>query len=309
VSSADNTNVTVAAEAIPRCSIGARSRGDSLVATAAPADGFLLIEQPGPWGIHALRESSVDAAVTHRLTEKAARAAVRILLIRRPGRSNPARRRWFVVDSRPGSERVRSGYFDDDRELLHLELLSGEPASRGEATPQEQLYLVCTHGRHDTCCAVEGRPVAAALAVEWPDQVWECSHLGGDRFAANLLVLPHGFTYGYVDPATAVEVVESYERGKLEPALLRGRSVYPAAVQAAQHFGRIQTGEHAVDALPPMGVEQRGDSWYVEVAAIEGNLGIVVRAMPDPPASRLTCRADHLGVPRHFELVELLPAL
>jgi len=27
---------------------------------------------------------------------------------------------------------------------------------------QQPLYLVCTHGTHDVCCAVRGRPVAAA---------------------------------------------------------------------------------------------------------------------------------------------------
>jgi hypothetical protein len=298
------------AEPRPRCSIGARARHDSLVATAAPASGFLLIEQPGPWGIHALRESALDPAVTRRLAEKAAKASVRILVIRRPGRSAPLRRSWFVVDSRPGSEQVHAGFFDDDRELLHLELKNPDLENPdlenpGGATPGERLYLVCTHGRHDTCCAVEGRPVAAALATARPKETWECSHLGGDRFAANLLLLPHGFTYGYVEPTAALGLVEKYERDELEPAVLRGRSVFPAAVQAAQHFARAHSGERGVTALPPMSAEQRGDSWFVEIAVRTGNLGIVVRAVPDPPASRLTCRADHLGVPRHFELVEL----
>ena len=57
---------------------------------------------------------------------------------------------------------------------------------------------MCTHGRHDACCAERGRPVAAALTAARPEQTWEVSHVGGDRFAANLLVLPEGLYYGQV---------------------------------------------------------------------------------------------------------------
>jgi hypothetical protein len=284
----------------PRCSIGARERGDSQIATAAPAQGYLLIEQPGSWGIHALRESALDAAVMHRLAEKASKRHLRILLIRRPGR-RPAspRRSWFVVDSRPGSERIRSGQFENDRELLHLDF------DKDGVEHSQPLYLVCTHGRHDTCCAVEGRPVAVALAAGRPDQTWECSHLGGDRFAANLLVLPAGLTYGYVDPVSALAVVDAYEHGVVEPHLLRGRGVFSPPVQAAQHFARAHTGELAVAGVEPLVVEQRDDGWAVDIATASGVLAIIVRAVADPPAAALTCRADHLGLSRHFELVDL----
>ena len=46
-----------------RCSVRALTRGDSPVATAAPAQRWLLIEQPGPWGRDALAESRFDQAV------------------------------------------------------------------------------------------------------------------------------------------------------------------------------------------------------------------------------------------------------
>ncbi|MDP9392751.1 MAG: hypothetical protein M3Q27_00150 [Actinomycetota bacterium] len=53
------------------------------------------------------------------------------------------------------------------------------------------------------CCAVSGRPLAAALTAAYGDRVWECTHLGGDRFAGNVAVLPHGYLYGRVSPAAA----------------------------------------------------------------------------------------------------------
>jgi hypothetical protein len=87
-----------------------------------------------------------------------------------------------LVDSRPGQESVRWGELPTDEHLL--EVLSG--SDPGEVS-EEPIYLVCTHGRHDACCAVRGRPVAAALAAAYPERTWECSHIGGDRFAANVV--------------------------------------------------------------------------------------------------------------------------
>ena len=49
-----------------RCSVRALTRGDSPVATASPAQRWLLIEQPGPWGRDALAESRFDQAVAPR---------------------------------------------------------------------------------------------------------------------------------------------------------------------------------------------------------------------------------------------------
>ena len=43
----------------------------------------------------------------------------------------------------------------------------------------EPIILVCTHGVHDTCCALRGRPVAAALSAQWPELVWGVQPCGG----------------------------------------------------------------------------------------------------------------------------------
>ena len=57
-----------------RCSFAAESRGDSQFATAAPASGYLLVEQPGAWGHQALTESGLDADVGARLAARAVAA-------------------------------------------------------------------------------------------------------------------------------------------------------------------------------------------------------------------------------------------
>ena len=59
-----------------------------------------------------------------------------------------------------------------------------------------------------------------------PADVWECSHLGGDRFAANALVLPHGFYYGQV-PGDGADLVAAHSRGQVALPWLRGRAGVP----------------------------------------------------------------------------------
>jgi hypothetical protein len=67
--------------------------------------------------------------------------------------------------------------------------------------------------------------------------VWETSHVGGDRFAANVLVLPAGLLYGRVLPFAAAEFIAAAEADEVVGALLRGRVGLPSAAQAALAFG------------------------------------------------------------------------
>lgn len=285
-----------------RCSFASELRGDPLVGTAAPSVGLLLIEQPGPWGRQALVESRLDPAVGAALSDRAVARGLRVLLIRRPGREpEPARRRWAVVDCRPGREVSSWGTFDADAELLDLPL----DGSAGTSS-YEPCYLVCTHGRHDACCAMRGRPVAAALARTRPDAVWECSHVGGDRFAANLLALPHGLYYGRVDERTAADVVSAHERDEVLPELLRGRTTFAPVAQAAQQHARIALGELGINALNPLrtrAIDGRG--WDVRLGHQPGDLMATVHTVTAGPAALLTCAALHPAHPPAFEVTEL----
>jgi hypothetical protein len=286
-----------------RCSEAAEERGDPREGTAAPAPRWFLVEQPGPWsGRDALRQSQLDPAVGAAIAERTSRLGIRANLIRRPGRTEAGqRRRWAYVDSRPGQESVRWGSFGADTELLDVPLdgSAGEPST-------EPLYLVCTHGKHDTCCALRGRPVVEALAAIRPDQTWETSHVGGDRFAANLVTLPHGLYYAHVSAATVERFVTAYEDGRLLEPWLRGRSAYPAPVQAAQHHARVALGEDRIDGLPVQAVQQRDEhTWHVTFGHDRGEVGVTVHAERAKEPARLTCTSPDEETPRVFTLVDL----
>lgn len=280
----------------PRCADLAVD--DAPEGTAPPADRWFLIEHPGPWGRVAFAQSGLAPELVTELDRWARAAGGRVLLIRRPGRRTAtAARRWFRVDSRAGHESVHTGAFSADHELID--------ALHGGGTPVDgPLHLVCAHGRHDTCCAVRGRPLAAALAS---DRTWECSHVGGCRFAPALVLLPHGFTFGGVPPATAAALVAGYADGVLDARHLRGRSSLPPAAQAAQHHARLATGVTGVDDLRVVSVRAPGPGrWEVVLA----DPGVVVELAERRVAAGrpLTCAAVSPGWMRVFDLITVTVA-
>lgn len=286
-----------------RCAEACARRGDPLVATASPVHRWLLVEQPGPWGRDAVRQSRLDRTVADVLAAKASAAGARLVLIRRPGPVAVGRpRQCALVDSRPGHEGV---WWADVSHPAALERLSVADLRAGERST-DPVFLVCTHGRHDPCCAIRGRPVAAALSAGWPLRTWECSHVGGDRFAANLVVLPHGFYFGRVLPKDAIGVADRYEAGEVDPRYLRGRSSLPLPAQAAQHFARAVLAEHGIDALLPVRIDRLGhDRWRVELSRPgAAPVSVTVRSSHGLADTPLTCSATEPAAIRRFELAE-----
>jgi hypothetical protein len=292
-----------------RCSVQALARGDSPVATASPAQRWLLIEQPGPWGREALAESRFDPSVAPLLAKRSRAENVRLLLVRRPGdRLADSGRRWAYADSRPGHEGLWWSVRSADADLL-------EAPWDGSVGKQASgpTYLVCTHGGHDACCALRGRPLARALPAPGPADVWECSHLGGDRFAANVLVLPHGFYYGQV-PGNGAELVAAHERGCVALPWLRGRAGVPAPGQAAQHHAREKLGLLGIDDLPVLDVRAltspgaEVERWVVTMAGPDGDVVATVESRPSAEAAYLTCRATHPAHSRTWHVLSLAAA-
>jgi (2Fe-2S) ferredoxin len=283
-----------------RCAPAAERRGDHLYATAAPAERFVLVEEPGAWGRNALRESRLGASVLAGLLARCHAANARLLLVRRAHRP-PEVRRWAIADARPGSEATWWGTFEEDDDLCDL-----DPAAPRGTVTDEPTFLVCTHGRRDPCCAGRGWPVAVALTEEFPEQTWQCSHVGGDRFAANVVILPHGLYYGRVTPDDAVPIARRHLAGGVTVESLRGRSTFAPAGQAAQHFARLEHGVDRIDALQPIDVTPGPDGTVVvRLAHGDEVVSVRLREHESEPIPRLTCGARVATPIREWELVSL----
>jgi hypothetical protein len=290
-----------------RCSAASLAQTEQLAGSASTVRAFLLVEAPGPWGVEAVRDGRLPDEVKKRLGELQRVHRVRPLLIRGHGRSSGgsgAARVFasFVHTDRPWTQ---TAVLSDLHELADLpldDLANGTPP--GLTPYDEPLFFVCTHGRHDACCAELGRPLCKAMHAAAPEHAWEVSHIGGDRFAANMLVLPHGLYYGRVQPEDAAAFVADTRAGRLDLEHLRGRCAYGFSVQAAEiylrkHIGRdeitpfelLDHTRHGLETRAVFGVDEA--RWQVRVHTDHG-----VRR-------QLTCRTASPSLPIAHELVAL----
>ncbi|CAB4956979.1 unannotated protein [freshwater metagenome] len=288
-----------------RCAAASLERADDLAGTASTVRSFLLVEHAGPWGADALRDARLPGGLGAHLAVTGRRAGVRVLLVRRPGRraGDSEGTRVFAARVAGADSWLASAVLDrvDDVADLDLAALREGPPASLEPHPGPVL-AVCTHGRHDACCAERGRPVALALAASrHADATWECSHIGGDRFAGNLLVLPRGHYYGRVDPASAIEVADAVVDGRLALDHLRGRSDVAMPVQAAEIDVRRRLGLTGLDDVRPTSARTEADLTTVSLEAAGRPVRVRVRRLLGDPG-RLTCGAVRDNPVPRFEV-------
>ena len=148
--------------------------------------------------------------------------------------------------------------------------------------------------------------MVTALAQAYPAATWECSHLGGARFAATLILFPHGLYYGRVTGAEAPDVVDAYLDGRIEPRWFRGRSSLPNVVQAAAAFARANRGDDRIDAFDYRSWTESGGVHTVSFD--HGGKHLTVRLAESLSAPLLsTCAASTPRPVREFELRSITP--
>jgi hypothetical protein len=261
----------------PGCATVARTLGETPEGTATPMRSWLLIEHPEAWArdvADRVLAAALPAPRRRELAELRRRHGLRPLLVRRPDRRDrgPSRRTVLVGSAHPGPRWLERLEIGDLRELADLDLAAVANGTGGLGTRvDEAVFGVCTHGSKDMCCATLGRPVAKALADAAPGRVWETTHLGGDRFAGNVLVLPAGFLYGHVTASTAGRLAAAADGGRVLPELLRGRTSVGMRAQVAEIAVRRVTGLHGLDDVEPVGEDRTG---LVIVRAGDNRMGV-----------------------------------
>lgn len=274
-----------------RCALAARERQDPLVGTAVPAPRWFLVEHRGPWQRTAAGTAPLDA-VAGELTPLLEGHRARLQLVRRHGRRveggtvEGAAPVVALVDCPTG--RVHWSTWEQPGDLVALaaampELLAAAPPC------EDPLVLVCAHGRKDVCCAIDGRLTARVLDDLLPGMVWETTHLGGDRFAANVTFLPDGTMYGRVDGSSAPDLALDHLDGLADLTRWRGRSLWHPAVQAAAAdvLATLEAPRWR-DVVVARVTAQGPDTWQVELD-VDGRTHRRTVTRSWAPGRRLTC--------------------
>jgi hypothetical protein len=265
------------------CAAESRANGEELYGTVAQIRSWLLLEHSHAWRRNAVEESGW---ISPDVKDHIRRLPVdRTLLIRREHHRSGPLQCIFVrsCDDPPSASRHIITDYDD---------LRGLP-SRGEPL-NELIFAVCTHGRHDKCCAKFGLPVWSAFRKLDDRRVWQCSHVGGDRFAANVIVLPYGIYYGHVLPEDVPEIRHRSDAGEVWLRGYRGRSCFPRVVQIAEYFVRKESGRLPINEFRPEEIlrfapEHRHVSFRAQTDGSVHTVEFVTQR--DALRQRLTCGA------------------
>ena len=250
---------------------------EPMIGTADRVDVWVLLEYKPTWKAKALADNSLDADTRAWLDDNLAALEnaglkARPQFIRRPELDCDATQ-LFVATAQGLFGAAGVGY-EFLQQIRLPDVVAGPGSLERVEAPR---YFVCTNGQRDVCCARYGLPIYAGLRERVGDRVWQITHLGGHRFAPNVLVLPRGALYGRLAEPGLDDFVARTEAGELAFDWLRGRSGLAPAAQAAEALLRRP------DLSSPRVVEAGDGLWEVTF---------------DSPAGSVTCRVRRSAQPR-----------
>jgi hypothetical protein len=276
------------------CAAESRANGEAIYGTVARIRSWLLLEYPSTWRRNALDDSRL---LSPDLKDYIRRLPVdRTLFIRQDYYRAGRLRCYFVRSS--DDVYAASRYMIADYDSLYQLQGWGEQVN-------QLMFAVCTHGRHDMCCAKFGIPVWCAFRDLAGERAWQCSHVGGDRFAGNVVVFPYGLYYGRVGPDDVPEILRRSDAGEIWLPGYRGRSCFPRAVQVAEYFVRAESGRLRVDEFRPLEVTRvaAGSTRVTFRARSDETLHKVeFMTRADALRQRLTCEATEQAAISQYEL-------
>ena len=249
------------------------SADQPMLGTAAVVGVWLLLEYRPAWRAKAITDNALGEGVRSWLAQglealESQGHKVRAQFIRQPEIDRPDTRLLVHHDGvLRAFESGGPGYDGLIRTPIEA-LFHGHSGERLEA-PR---YFVCTNGQRDLCCARFGLPVYNRLREHFRERVWQVTHLGGHRFAPNVLVLPQGVLYGRVgaEDESIERFIAEVEAGRVPRRHLRGRSCYPKPVQAAEGFAGLEGLEWVAsevrDSHTRVTFDHQGESLLVNVA-------------------------------------------
>ncbi len=259
------------------CSELCLEANEPLAGTALHVDVWIMLEYRRAWQANALESNTLLDATNEWLKQTVLSFAAQGLVarpqfMRRPQKSAAMQ----LIVSR--GDKLTGIALEREQDLHGLDVLRTElPDIAG---PQ---YFVCTNAKRDLCCAKFGRPTFAALHRAIPDRVWQTTHVGGHRYAPNVLALPVAALYGRVMAEDVPRFLQSTERKQLAHEFLRGRTAYSKIAQVAEHTLARQLSTAEVGEQLPADLKLLRESEQTATFATPNGVREVVVQKSDTP--------------------------
>jgi hypothetical protein len=285
------------------CADVSGAASEQLSATASRVDRWLLVEYRGLWDRDVLGGSLLSEPLKEHLREQLGRLGhSRLLFIKQPARRRHTRRMLYLGNSRPGEESLHALEFERHDDLLDYDFADAMLSGGLPAVPVDHpILIVCTHGKRDRCCAKYGRPLYDGLRDKVdPAWVWQSTHVGGDRFAGNVVLLPEGLYFGRVGEDDLGPLLDSYFERRIHRDRYRGRSAYTFIVQAAECALRTAEGLDGIDDVGLRRVARSGEGWRVTLSAKGATRKVDVRMDLAEEPVYLTCGSPTPQRPRRY---------
>lgn len=291
------------------CAGRARLLAEPLRGTASRVDIWLVLQQESPWTADVLDEPRLPLEVRayFDLVQRHLPRA-RLILIKNGQRGYRGPRSFFVGLSDPVAPRLYEFSLDEPEDVLRINLvdLLLTPSAFAQHRVTTPIYLVCTHGRHDRCCARWGYPLYLDAEKRLGERAWQCSHIGGDRFAGNLVVLPHGLYYGHLESSDLDPLLARQVEDRPFQPRCRGRSCYEMPVQAAeQHLWAANPASRFDSFILESERRLSGERWRVILREKAGSRRIQVDLKREElgPTRMATCSAVRATHPHTYAVM------
>ena len=244
------------------CSQVAQMADAPIHGTAVQVHTWLLIEYARPWTPKAMQDNDLPRDLLNHITAlpemlETQGVLMRTQFIKQAASADQLHPRVFI--SNPDGLYSREYEHYESLHSLSVEDIL-KPAAAGFEAHAKPIALVCTNGQRDLCCARFGLPVYESLRTEFGQRAWQTTHVGGHRYAPNVLMLPGGYLFGNVAPEEAVVLQQKYDGGVITLDRLRGKSELSESAQAAEYFLRLAKNLRGLNDLHYEGENQEANS-------------------------------------------------
>jgi len=299
------------------CAKESFERGENFLGTMTTVKCYLLIEYDGAWSSvvnRLLENSKIEDRVVQYLNKfiQWCPEDVKVLFIKNKINTNNGKK-IYLTRELMGKAQAREFNVDTYIDILKIDL----KAAYKEPSECKNILVVCTHGKRDKCCAKFGFPIFLNL-YDWINtsgknfEIWECTHVGGDRFAANIIWLPYGLGFGHMQLQDGI-FTKKLAQNKVALKYFRGCSFFPSAGQFLEGYVRkkysleVPGGIELVNYSESQ-VDEENILTNIEMRFVElehKSISGVVNICRDTKHGKVlaSCNNDGYALPRIIELV------